>query len=225
MPVTESDSEEELPTLNQLFDRLVAATAARKQAQQQVTTTSTPSARDSPTSIATSPKSINVVRAAPAPQPRPPATPTTPHRDQQQVERRRSPRLASTSPTTTKTPAPPSPLKKVANKVTSNDPDSAARHRALADELFPPSPPSQAASVLSPLTNRQEELERSRERSPSVISDSEPDLPSPVKPSVGKKRSEVELAKVRRRRRSREGTYISDSEEERVQEENAWRQR
>lgn len=81
--------------------------------------------------------------------------------------------------------------------------------RSLAEELFPSSPPP-------PLVTRHN-LYNYREPSPSVISDSEPDLPSPVRRRTGQQSaSEEGSATEVRRKASRDSFYVEDSEDERV---------
>lgn len=90
---------------------------------------------------------------------------------------------------------------------------SPATHQSLADELFPPSPPRAPSPPVQFLTK----LYKYRDPSPSIISDSEEDLPSPIKPytgATGQPRVEGELG----RRISRESFWVEDSEDERVQE-------
>jgi hypothetical protein len=65
---------------------------------------------------------------------------------------------------------------------------------------------------LSSLTNRQQDH---RERSPSIIPDSEPDLPSPVKFVLRAQAGETPAVE---RRRSVESFWVEDSEDERVGE-------
>ncbi|ORY90850.1 SprT-like family-domain-containing protein [Leucosporidium creatinivorum] len=188
----DSDSEEDLPTLDELLGRrrIPAKTPTIVLQQQEVVA----AVSVTPNRATTAPTTSNITLQSPS---SPHSTPT-----------RRSPRLSSPAavPPQQTTPITYSSL---------NHPSSSARRRSLANELFPPSPAS--APPQQPSFTARTDLYSYREPSPSIISDSEPDLPSTVKP----RRSEKSGGEAREldRRASRESFWVEDSEDERVQQE------
>lgn len=186
----ESDSEEDLPSLDELLRRRIPTKPPAIVLQQQETVavvTVTPSG-------ATTAESTTKI------------TLQSPSNSHSTPAQRRSPRLPSPAalPPQQTTPIKYSQL---------DEPTSSARRRSLADELFPPSPPS-APPPPQPAFTVRTDLYSYREPSPSIISDSEPDLPSPVKPR--RREPGGESARRLDRRESRENFWVEDSEDERV---------
>jgi len=193
----DSDSEEDLPTLDEFLSRRhLAPNSPAVVLQQQETAVEA---------------SVTPHRAPPAVAP-PKITLQSPSKPHSTPIARRSPRVSSPKTVSFQQSTPN-------NYSQVNDPSSSARRRSLADELFPPSPPSAPPPPPpQPAFTTRTDLYSYREPSPSIISDSEPDLPSPVK-SRRNEKGEVPAAKVLERRMSRESFWVEESEDERMQQE------
>lgn len=188
-----SDSEEDLPTLDEFLSRRRIPTKLPAIVLQQQKTT---------VAVSVTPNRVTTaVNTSKIPLQSPSNTHSTPTR--------RSSRLSS--PVTAPPHQQATPI--TCNQI--NDPSSSARRRSLADELFPPFPPS--APSPQPAFTARADLYSYREPSPSIISDSEPDLPSPAK--FRRSANGEESAKVLERKMSRESFWVEDSEDERVQQE------
>lgn len=116
------------------------------------------------------------------------------------------------------------PVKKiVASTSKLSSPTSIEKHRALALDLFPPSPPIQILpttySSLSTSTN----TARSSSPTRSIISDSEPDLPSSPKNKSLSLTEGLEIKSCIARHSSVESLWVNNSDEESFDESAAQR--
>lgn len=206
-------SEEDLPSLDQLLAQRRVKASSRKMDSLAMAPPSSSLPLPSPSEPISTPSKPPMTTRQP---------PTTSHvatprpvaslnKSPQPV--RRSPRHSSSTPLQT-------PSSGQAKSKLSTTPSSEARHRALADELFPPSPPPDLVSTapLANSTNLDSQHRRDRDRSPSIISDSEPDLPSPTKKSNKSFPASASSQVAKERKRSIESFWVEDSEEEREHE-------
>lgn len=191
MPTAADSSEEEdLPSLNELLLRKRALTSPREGAGQQ---------EQLPGALATSQKATVA---------RPTIGESRTEGGDHSTPPRSSPRTqASTAELDSATASSLALVEPALSTAPTTD-----AHRSLAEELFPPSPPA-------PLNSRSN-LYDYREPSPSIISDSEPDLPSPVKrSSVMSSASEEDSRRRVQRKASVESFWVEDSEDERIRDE------
>ncbi|GAA5877455.1 hypothetical protein JCM1840_006105 [Sporobolomyces johnsonii] len=171
-----SDSDD-LPPPSLLFSRLTATPRPAKPPPAPASThnsrpSTSPSASPAPPPTTRSTNSrATTTRVSLTPAPANPPRPAP----------RRSPRLspetARTAPSSSSCLPTPRPSS-TAGAATPHDPIAAERHRSLALELFPPSPPP-ASTPERQIDELAGQSARARETSPSVIDDSEVDLPSP----------------------------------------------
>ncbi|GAA5913458.1 hypothetical protein JCM5296_003638 [Sporobolomyces johnsonii] len=224
-----SDSDD-LPPPSLLFSRLTATPRPAKPPPAPASThnsrpSTSPSASPAPppTTRPTNSKSPTTrVSLTPAPENPPRPAP------------RRSPRLSPETARTAPSPSSFLPPSSTAGAAAPDDSSTTERHRALALELFPPSPPP-ASTPERQIDELAGQSARARETSPSVIEDFEVDLPSPTEAQghVGRERNGggarkqggVEKSglgsgglRIERQREGECAIVVSDSEDDRRQE-------